>query len=182
MKRQERNLAQVKDDIYPSVCWDETNDQNKGYIEAVKEGEAIVADFPDDMSCSVYSAPNVGILNPYNSTPRRLYRINSDYDKIDLTTMPDNYKVRCRYRPGISMDEYTLKLPKSPWGRVTDGYRLISREFVGCDSERTLTCAIAPKAIAHVHAVFSLALKTAWTCAASQDARPVRHTIFWLNA
>lgn len=156
---QKFKLYDIKSDLYATQCWNETLDQNEGNITAIREGEAIVADFPENMSCSVYSAPNVGILNPYNSTPRRLYRINSDYDKIDLNFIPDNYMVRCRYRPGIPMDKYVLNLPKSPWGRVTDDYRLISREFVGCDSERTLTCAIAPKAIAHVHAVFSLALQ-----------------------
>ncbi len=155
----EKKLLQLGDNVYTTECWHETMDQNEGNIIAIKDGGAIIATFPENISESVYSAPNVGVLNPYNSTPRRLYRINSDYDKIDLNFIPENYMVRCRYRPGIPMDKYVLKLPKSPWGRVTDDYRLISREFVGCDSERTLTCAIAPKAIAHVNAVFSLCIK-----------------------
>ncbi len=156
---QKRKLADMQDELYATQCWNETLDQNEGIIVAEKENDATVASFPENISEVVYSAPNVGILNPYNSTPRHLYRINSDYDKIDLNFISDNYMVRCRYRPGISMDKYILKLPKSSWGLVTDDYRLISREFVGCDSERTLTCAIAPKGIAHVNAVFSLCIK-----------------------
>ena len=146
-------------EIYSTQFWNETIDQDNGTIIALKEGEGIVCDFPETIGESIYSAPNIGILNPYNSTPRRLYRVNSDYDRIDLSTISDDYLIRCRYRPGLESQKYTSKIPESPWGKVSNFYRLISREFVGVDSERTLTCAIAPREIAHVNAVFSVTLK-----------------------
>ena len=152
-------LGNKPDKVFTTPFWNETIDQNLGFISAKKEGDAYLSVFPETIEATIYSAPNIGNLNPYGSTTRRLYKVNSDYDKVDLTIIPDDYLIRCKYRPGVSMDEYYSAIPDSPWGKVTDFYRIISREFVGCDSERTLTCAIAPRAIAHVNAVFSACLK-----------------------
>ena len=154
-----QKLGSDSSKIYTTECWHETNDQNNGYIKAVKIGDNYEAEFPETISSAIYSAPNIGSLNPYGSSTRRLYRVNSDYDRVDLTTIPDDYMIRCKYRPGVSMEKYYQGIPDSPWGKVTEFYRIVSREFVGCDSERTLTCAIAPRAIAHVHAVFSACIK-----------------------
>lgn len=157
--KQKTKLADLQKEVYFSEFWHETMDQNNGTIVAIKEGDSVVCDFPETISDSIYSAPNIGILNPYNSTTRRLYRVNSDYDRVDLKEMPKDYLIRCRYRPGIESHKYREQIPESPWGRITGFYRLVSREFVGVDSERTLTCAIAPRAIAHVNAIFSVTFK-----------------------
>lgn len=154
-----RRLGNIREDVFTSVCWDETNDQNNNYIAATKHGKEYIAAFPQEIGDSIYSAPNIGSLNPYGTCTRELYRVNSDYDRVDLTSIPEDYLIRCKYHPGMPMDKYHAGLPDSPWGKVTDFYRIVSREFVGCDAERTLTCAIAPRAIAHVNAVFSAYLK-----------------------
>lgn len=159
ISNQEKKIADIQKDIYTTQFWNETINQDDGTIIAIKKGENIVCDFPERIENSIYSAPNIGILNPYNSTPRRLYRVNSDYDRIDLLEIPEDYLIRCRYRPGIEPQKYRSKIPESVQGKITDRFRLISREFVGCDSERTLTCAIAACGMAHVHAVFSVSLK-----------------------
>ena len=154
-----RKLGNIQVEVFTTECWHETNDQNLGFIAMEKYGNSYLTSYPKTLKEAIYSAPNIGSLNPYSTCTRRLYRLNSDYDRVDLTDIPENYMIRCKYHPGVAMDKYVAGLPMSPWGRITDLYRIISREFVGCDAERTLTCAIAPKAIAHVHAVFSACLK-----------------------
>ncbi len=68
--------------------------------------------------------------------------------------------IRVKYAPSCSMDEYFRRMPKTSWGtNLTEEYRIINREMVGCASERTLTCAIACKGIAHVNTVFSVCIK-----------------------
>ena len=156
---QNRKLGDDQDQVFTTQFWNETIDKNNGMIYEEKKDGSTVAAFPKNIQSLIYSAPNIGSLNPYASSTRRLYRVNSDYDCVDLTVIPEDYMIRCKYRPGVSMDKYYQGIPESPWGKVTDFYRIVSREFVGCDSERTLTCAIAPKAIAHVHAVFSACIK-----------------------
>ena len=152
-------LGDNLNDVYTTEFWHETNDQNSGIITTTHTEEGYLASFPETPASSVYSAPNIGMLNPYGTTTRRVYRVNSDYDRVDLTTIPDDYMIRCKYHPGIPMEKYYQAVPVSPWGKVTEQYRILSREFVGCASERTLTCAIAPRAIAHVHAIFSACIK-----------------------
>ena len=67
--------------------------------------------------------------------------------------------IRTKYQPACHMDEYWRRIPVAPWGMVTQDYRLINREMVGCSSERTLTCAIAACGFSHVNTVFSVSLK-----------------------
>ncbi|MBQ9372909.1 MAG: N-6 DNA methylase [Thermoguttaceae bacterium] len=156
---QQRKLSHIKD-VLLTEFWHETNDQTLGFISADKEGNHIKTSFAQNISDSIYSAPNMNMMNSYATTTSRLYKVNSDYERVDLTAIPEDYLIRCRYRPGLPKKEYEKGIPSVPWGgKVTDYYRIMSREFVGCDSERTLTCAIAPRAIAHVNAVFSACIK-----------------------
>ena len=154
-----RKLGNVRGDVFTTEFWHETNDQNNNFIAATKSGDSYLCEFPETINSAIYSAPNIGSLNPINSSTRCRYRVNSDYERVDLTSIPEDYIIRCKYHPGVPMDKYRRGIPESPWGKVTDFYRIVSREFVGCDSERTLTCAIAPRAIAHVNAVFSACFK-----------------------
>ena len=158
-QQQKKKLSDIQKDTYTTQFWNETIDQDNGTMIAIKNGDSVVCDFPEVIGDSIYSAPNIGILNPYNTTPRRLYRVNSDYDRVDLQEMADDYLIRCRYRPGVEISKYIERIPESPWGKITDFYRLVSREFVGVDSERTLICAIVPKKIAHINAIFSVTFK-----------------------
>ena len=150
---QSRYLGMLGDEVSTSECWNETGAQKNGTIVAK-------VDFPESISTTIYSGAHIGILNPIAQTTRRNYRVNSDYDRVDLLQISEDYKIRVKYAPLCSKDQYFRRMPKTNWGtNLTDEYRIINREMVGCASERTLTCAIACKAIAHVHTVFSVAIK-----------------------
>ena len=150
---QPRYLGMLGDDVSTSECWNETGAQKDGTIEAK-------VDFPESSKTIIYSGAHIGILNPIFQTTRSNYRVNSDYDRVDLTLIPDDYLIRVKYAASCSVDNYFQRMPKTSWGtNLTDEYRIINREMVGCASERTLTCAIACKGIAHVNTVFSVAIK-----------------------
>ena len=133
--------------------WHETYAQQDGTTVAQVQ-------FPASAEGIIYSGAHVGVANPYHQTTRRNYRVNSDYDKVDLIEIPNDYMIRTKYQVDCSMDIYRSRVATTPWGtKLTDEFRLINREMVGTTSERTLTCAIAHSAIAHVNTVFSLALE-----------------------
>lgn len=150
---QKQTLANLNNSIFTTQFWNETNSQKDGTIEAN-------VCFPEKIAESIYSGAHIGILNPVMQTTRRNYRVNSDYDRVDLTDIPSDYMIRVKYAPACTADEYYRRIPITPWGkRVTEDYRIINREMVGCASERTLTCAIAAYGIAHVNTIFSVSLK-----------------------
>ena len=150
---QKQTLANLNNSIFTTQFWNETNSQKDGTIEAN-------VCFPEKITESIYSGAHIGILNPVMQTTRRNYHVNSDYDRVDLTDIPSDYMIRVKYAPACTADEYYRRIPITPWGkRVTEDYRIINREMVGCASERTLTCAIAAYGIAHVHTIFSVSLK-----------------------
>ena len=150
---QKTTLGNLGDDVFSTECWHETNAQNDGTIERNVH-------FPEKITESIYSGAHVGILNPILQTTRRVYNVNSDYDRVDLMNIPSDYMIRTKYAPACDMNEYYQRMPKTPWGtKISEEYHIINREMVGCASERTLTCAIACKGIAHVHTVFSVCIK-----------------------
>lgn len=146
-------LGSMEGHLFTSEFWNETASQKDGTIK-------FDVRFPDSTIDAIYSGAHIGVANPYHQTTRSAYRVNSDYDKVDLLEIPDNYCIRVKYQPALPLPQYMAKVPVTPWGtKLTDEFRLINREMVGTTSERTLTCAIAHSAIAHVHTVFSLALE-----------------------
>ena len=150
---QEKTLAGLGNEVFTCEMWHETNAQKDGTIVQNVH-------FPESAIDMIYSGPHIGVANPLFKTPRRVCKLKSDYDNLDLLSLPDDYRQRCNYAPACSLDEYARRVPTTPWGmKVSEDYRIINREMVGCSSERTLTCAIACKGIAHVNTVFSVCIK-----------------------
>jgi type I restriction-modification system DNA methylase subunit len=151
---QERTLGNLdENEVFTTECWNETGAQKNGIIKAK-------VCFPDSQNELIYSGAHIGVSNPYFQTTRSNYRVNSDYDCLDLNFISDDYMIRVKYKPACPIEKYNQQLPETPWGKkVTQDYRILNREMVGCGSERTLTCAIAACGVAHVHTVFSVSVK-----------------------
>lgn len=133
-----------------STMWNETNAQKDKTIKPNTH-------FPEQPLSLIYSGSHVQIANSLFKTSRRICEKNSDFDNIDLTAISDNYLQRCKYDIYCSVDDYTSRIPDTPWGTKFDQhFRLASRAMLNQGGERTLTCAIIPKKVAHVHAVISL--------------------------
>ena len=140
-----------KKEVYTTGMWNETSAQKDGIIK-------FDVHFPTSSEHVIYSGAHINLGNPYFQTTRQVYRVNSDYDAVDLTSLPIDYKIREKYSP--VNDKYIEGVQLTPWGnRVCEEYRLINREMVGCKSERTLAVAIIPPKTSHVNTIFSVSFK-----------------------
>lgn len=146
---QKHTVSELGNKIYTTGMWHETNAQQDGTIEK-KIG------FSENKQV-IYSGAHIGLANPIFQTTRRNYQVNSDYDCIDLTNISDDYAIREKYHPSCNGNDYYARTPKTPWGcAVTEEYRLVNREMVGCLSERTLCVAIAYPGVSHVNTIFGV--------------------------
>lgn len=140
-------------EVFPSQMWNETNSQKDGTIFRNVH-------FPSSGLDMIYSGPHIGVANPYFKSSRKICKLNSDYDNIDLSIIDDKYWQRCNYSPDCEVSEYMRRMPKTGWDTPNaDSFRIIMRNMFNQGGERTLVAAIAPPKTAHVHAVFELAFK-----------------------
>ena len=148
--RQKKKNSDLKDTIYTTQLWNETICQQDGTIIAK-------VSFPENIQSMIYSGAHINVANPYFQTTQRYYYNTSNYDRIDLTDIPENYMIRSKYLPACTIKEYHNRAPRTPWhSSVLSSYRIVNREFVGCSSERTLAAAIIPPKVAHINKVFEV--------------------------
>lgn len=165
---QPKKLGDLEGEYCSLEMWHETNAQQDGYIQRDTR-------FPEGPEQWILSGPHFFVGNPLNKTPRSNCRLNSDYDPIDLTNIPEDYLPRTNYVPVTNtlpdgsegLSRYRERIPRVPWKlpgeaqgrRVTDYYRMIFRGMLSQSGERTLINAIVPPKIAHIHAVKTLVMK-----------------------
>lgn len=125
-------LRNYAGDITYSPMWNETNSRKDGTIKDYIH-------FPTSTKALIYSSPFIGVANPLLQSTRRNYKVNSDYDPIDLTDIPDGYMPRVKYAQACTDAEYQTRIQKMADGSRFDAvYRLCCRRMVGTASERTL--------------------------------------------
>ena len=145
-------LADLRNGLYVTAHWHETMSQREGTIRRETR-------FPLTPAELILSGPHFFVGNPHNKSPRRECTLNSHYDVLDLTELPDDYLPRTNYVPACSPATYEERTPRPPWTdpdadkppRVTDYYRVVNRRMVGPLAERTLITSLMPKGVAHVH-------------------------------
>ena len=145
--------------------WNETISQQNGTIRRETR-------FPANLGEMVVSGPHFSVGNPLYKTPRERCTKSSDYDCLDLTTLPDDYLPRTNYVPACDNDEYARRTPKVPWmddgetepKNVTDFYRVANREMVNSFLSRTLSTAIISKDVATIHTVVATAFRNPVHC------------------
>lgn len=148
---QPKRLGNLKGEYFSTQHWNETISQNDGTIRRETR-------FPDRPLEWVLSGPHFYVGTPFYKTPRAKCTKNSDYDILDLTTLPDDYLPRTNYVLACSPGEYADRTPKVPWGErkpVTDFYRFAHRRMFGASAERSFISTIMPKNTAHPHPVIS---------------------------
>lgn len=150
-----RRLADLGDDYFSTVMFDETYAQQDGTILRNADRSAPFAATPEDW---VLSGPHFFLANPFNKTPRAICSANGHYDILDLETLPDDYLPRSNYRPMTDRVEYQRRTPKVSWleagetekKRVTEYWRLAVRKRLSISGERTLLPSLIPPRVAHV--------------------------------
>jgi hypothetical protein len=151
-----KRLGDLQGEYYATVMWDETN--------AVKKDGTIRREtsFPGDTSQLILSGPHFYVGRPFSKTPRAVCSLNSHYDCLDLTSLPDDYLPRTNYRPDVSPSEYLARTPRVPWGEkkpVTDFVRLSTRRGAHPGDERSLRPTLLPRDVSHIDGVFSVVLR-----------------------
>lgn len=140
-------LRNYAGDITYSPMWNETNSRKDGTIKDYIH-------FPTSTKALIYSSPFIGVANPLLQSTRRNYKVNSDYDPIDLTDIPDGYMPRVKYAQACTDAEYQTRIQKMADGSRFDAvYRLCCRRMVGTASERTLQASCVHPGAAWVNTI-----------------------------
>jgi len=159
-----RRLADLGDDYFSTVMFDETYAQQDGTIVRRSRGDNRFPDTPADW---VVSGPHFFLANSYNKTPRRISTEKGHYDVLDLESLPESYLPRSNYLPMIDRVEYARRVPQVSWIEdgnkapklVTAYCRLTMRNLISQGAEKGLVPAITPSGHAHVNAVQSVAFR-----------------------
>ncbi len=150
---QPKRLGDIEGEYFSTVMWDETKSQKEGTIKRTTY-------FPNKAADWILSGPHFFMANPLSKTPRAVCRLNSDYDPLDLTTIPDDYLPRTNYVPACAEVVYKNKIPKVRWKNqtylVTDLYRIVTRKRLSIFGERTLISSIMPRYATHIIGCFSI--------------------------
>ena len=153
------------DSHYVTQHWNETIARRNGTIRRETT-------FPIEAHDLILSGPHFTVGNPICRTPRQNYKTRSDYDLLDLMVLPDDYLPRTNYVRACDEDEYRERTPEVPWPgeaearqrKVTEFYRVISREMVRTGSERTYIAALVPRGIATIHTNVTTVFQDALSC------------------
>lgn len=132
-----------------TVMWDETKSLKEKII-------AKYENFPSSNIEAIYSGPNIGLANPMFKSCRKNCVLNSDYDIIDLSFVPEKGIQRLKYTVGMDINDYLLKSPMR--GKYVSDYRVVMREMVGVNAERCLLATIIPPSSGHILTVFGIKL------------------------
>ncbi|MDD9271471.1 Eco57I restriction-modification methylase domain-containing protein [Paenibacillus sp. GCM10023248] len=149
----QETLSSIRDEIYTTEMWHETNAQKDGTI--IRKVHV-----PESTLDMIYSGPHIGIANPLFKASRRVCRLNSDFDNIDLTAIPEEYLQRCNYSPACTTGEYSQRMPSTGWGeKASQSYRIIARKMLNLSGERTLISVMPPMSTGHIHGIFGVSFK-----------------------
>lgn len=147
------SLRDLKGDFFSTEMFHETYAQRDNIIQRQTQ-------FSEDEKERIISGPHLFVGSQFYKNPRAICRLSSDYDCIDLTTMPPDYFPRTNYTPSGEHAEFRRQLPVVPWLEAgesqprlaTDYFRLCLRAMLPPTNERTLFGAIIPKHISHTNA------------------------------
>ena len=148
----ESSFEEIK--AFTTVCWGETSSQKDGTI-------CRDVHFPESNVDRIVSGPHIGVANPLFKTSRKICKLNSDYDNIELSSIPDNYMPRVNYRPAISIEKFFEREPSLPNGlKYHRAYRILTRRMLNQSGERTLIPAIYPPNVTHIDTVFGMTFES----------------------
>ena len=159
-----RRLADLGDDYFPTVMFDETYSQRDGTLIRQADRTSPFATTPEDL---VLSGPHFNVGLPFAKTPRAICSEKGHYDMLDLESLPDDYLPRSNYLPMQDRTEFSRHIPRVSWLKfdevlsnpVTNYYRLVSRFMLSQAGERTLVSTIAMPNLNHINTCLSIAFR-----------------------
>ena len=157
-----RKLCDLQGEFFCTGMFHETDAQHAGTI-------ARETRFPKHGGEWIFSGPQFSLCTPLNKTPRKVCKLNSDYDPIELTTIPDNYMPRTNWVPALRSREYRRRIPRVYWSStigglsrtsVTHYFRAGHRSMAHPSAERSLISAIFPRRVGHVETCYGIAFSS----------------------
>lgn len=133
-----------------SVCWDETGAPKAGIIKRQ-------TGFVDKAEDVIYSGPQFFVGTPINKTPRPNCKSNGDYDNVDLTVIPEDYRPRTNYARSLPIDKYRALIPEWKETKLNSFYRIVCRSLTNASNERSLIPCLFPRGYLHVHTLREIA-------------------------
>ncbi|ROT32522.1 class I SAM-dependent DNA methyltransferase [Micromonospora sp. HM5-17] len=136
---------------------------SRGYDEANAKKDGVIRwrqMVPRNPNELIIQGPHLGVATPFAKQPRVPCRTRSDWDLLDLSSLPWNHLPRTNYV--LSQSESANRNSQDLWGgrRYTEYYRLAWRRMIAFDIERSLFAALIPPGPAHVDAVHSLSMNS----------------------
>jgi hypothetical protein len=104
-------LGNLQSRFFVTQHWNETDAVESSTIRRRTQ-------FPKDASELIMSGPHFYVGTPIYKTPRGQCRLNTDYDIIDLTQVPDDFLPRTNYIPACSPAEYEKLLINPSWSKA----------------------------------------------------------------
>ena len=149
-------LNDFKDYFYSTFMFDETQAQNNNIIER----KTTFLNNPNEL---ILSGTHFYVATPYNKTPKYICNSQNAYDNLELLNIPEDYLPRTNYvfnKDKYKIEEYIpsilLKNNNSlNENKVNNFYRLIIRNMLNVNQERTLISALIPKGISHINGCIS---------------------------
>lgn len=160
LTKQDRQLADLGNNVYCTQHWNETISQKDGTIRRSTGFVESPAEF-------VLSGPHFFVGNPLSKSPRAVCTEKGHYDTLDHAALPDTYLPRSNYVSGCSSSAYESRIPRVSWTMdgeidprpITTCYRYVNREMISPSSERSLIPAIIPPGYGHINTVLAAAFK-----------------------
>ena len=141
-------------------------EETKGISDNVIEKYNGYCNSPYDI---VYSGPHLYVCQPFYKSPYTHYRVNNDYDVLDLEKIDENYSIRALYKRKLDIKKYVRIIPGFQIGQDSDGapiydnwidyYKFAYRRMLGNDSEHTFIGAIIAPGYSHIHTINSITFK-----------------------
>ena len=155
----------LEEDCHVTAHWHETMSQRDGTISRETR-------FPETPAQLILSGPHFFVGNPLNKTPRRACTLNSHYDTLDLTVLPESYLPRTNYVPACDTTEFQRRTPRVRWVEhdhqlpqsVASYYRVVNRAMTVPTNERSFVTAILPKEVSILHTSMATAFRRSRDC------------------
>lgn len=148
-----KQVKTLGEDIVCSEMWHEANDQKKKIIKREVH-------IPDSLKSTIYSGPHIGLANPFNKSSRIRCELNSDYDTVDLSIIPEDYLPRVNYAIENEKD-FSMAIIDTNWGnKFNQNYMICSRKMLNLTSERSLYTSILPPGTSYINGIFGMVVKS----------------------
>lgn len=140
--------------------WTRGFDEDKLRADGTGRWQTMVPERLDDV---ILQGPHLLNATPFAQQARAVVKHNSDYDILDLETLPVDFIPRTNYQRAVDPQEFNSRMRKWDGVPFAAHIREAHREFVNTNSVRMLQAVLLPPGPAHLGALCSISVENPWT-------------------